>query len=69
MARASRSGTGTVLDPRGVESLVAAGATFLVAPNVDPAVCREADRLGVLHIPGALTPTEVRWRCSSVRRS
>jgi 2-dehydro-3-deoxyphosphogluconate aldolase/(4S)-4-hydroxy-2-oxoglutarate aldolase len=52
-------GTGTVLDPRDVEASVAAGATFLVAPNVDPAVCREADRVGVLHIPGALTPTEV----------
>jgi 2-dehydro-3-deoxyphosphogluconate aldolase/(4S)-4-hydroxy-2-oxoglutarate aldolase len=52
-------GTGTVLDPRDVEASVAAGATFLVAPNVAPAVCREADRVGVLHIPGALTPTEV----------
>jgi 2-dehydro-3-deoxyphosphogluconate aldolase/(4S)-4-hydroxy-2-oxoglutarate aldolase len=52
-------GTGTVLRPGDVETSVAAGATFLVAPNVDPAVCEEAGRVGVLHIPGALTPTEV----------
>lgn len=52
-------GTGTVLAPRDVERSLAAGATFLVAPNVDEAVCREAERAGVLHIPGALTPTEV----------
>ena len=52
-------GTGTVVHPREVEESVAAGATFLVAPNVDPAVCEEAARVGVLHIPGALTPTEV----------
>ena len=52
-------GTGTVLHPRDVEASVAAGATFLVAPNVDAAVCEEAGRAGVLHVPGALTPTEV----------
>ena len=52
-------GTGTVVHPRDVEASVAAGATFLVAPNVDAAVCAEAARVGVLHIPGALTPTEV----------
>lgn len=52
-------GTGTVVHPRDVAASVAAGATFLVAPNVDPAVLDEAGRAGVLHIPGALTPTEV----------
>ena len=52
-------GTGTVMQPRDVEASVAAGATFLVAPNVDTAVCGEADRVGVLHIPGAFSPTEV----------
>jgi 2-dehydro-3-deoxyphosphogluconate aldolase / (4S)-4-hydroxy-2-oxoglutarate aldolase len=52
-------GTGTVLEPAQVEQSLRAGAEFLIAPNVDERVCREAAQAGVLHVPGALTPTEV----------
>jgi 2-dehydro-3-deoxyphosphogluconate aldolase/(4S)-4-hydroxy-2-oxoglutarate aldolase len=52
-------GTGTVLTPAQVEQSVAVGAEFLIAPNVDPGVCAEAAQAGVLHIPGAFSPTEV----------
>ena len=52
-------GTGTVLTPAQVEQSLAAGAEFLIAPNVDERVCAEAAQAGVLHIPGAFSPTEV----------
>ena len=52
-------GTGTVLTPAQVEQSLAAGAEFLIAPNVDQRVCAEAAQAGVLHIPGAFSPTEV----------
>jgi 2-dehydro-3-deoxyphosphogluconate aldolase/(4S)-4-hydroxy-2-oxoglutarate aldolase len=52
-------GTGTVLTPAQVTQSIEAGAEFLIAPNVDAAVCDEAARAGVLHVPGAFSPTEV----------
>lgn len=52
-------GTGTVLRPAQVTQSIEAGAEFLIAPNVDAAVCDEAARAGVLHVPGAFSPTEV----------
>jgi 2-dehydro-3-deoxyphosphogluconate aldolase/(4S)-4-hydroxy-2-oxoglutarate aldolase len=51
-------GAGTVRTPVQAADAAAAGAQFLVAPNFSPAVVREADRLGLLHIPGVATPTE-----------
>lgn len=53
-------GAGTVPDAATASACLAAGARFLVAPWVDPALaapCREA---GALLMLGALSPTEVR---------
>lgn len=53
-------GAGTVPDADAARACLAAGARFVVAPWVDPALaapCREA---GALLMLGALTPTEVR---------
>jgi 2-dehydro-3-deoxyphosphogluconate aldolase/(4S)-4-hydroxy-2-oxoglutarate aldolase len=52
-------GAGTVLTPEQVQQVVAAGATFIVAPNTSPDVIRAARSHGVEPLPGALTPTEV----------
>jgi 2-dehydro-3-deoxyphosphogluconate aldolase / (4S)-4-hydroxy-2-oxoglutarate aldolase len=52
-------GAGTVVAPAQVEQSLAAGAEFLIAPNVDKRVCAEAAQAGVLHVPGAFSPTEV----------
>ena len=52
-------GTGTVTQPGQVGQSLEAGAEFLIAPNVDERVCTEAARAGVLHVPGAFSPTEV----------
>jgi 2-dehydro-3-deoxyphosphogluconate aldolase/(4S)-4-hydroxy-2-oxoglutarate aldolase len=52
-------GAGTVLTPEQAQEVVAAGARFLVTPDVRPAVAEAARRLGVPVALGALTPTEV----------
>ena len=51
-------GAGTVLTPRQVELAYSAGARYIISPNVDPEVIGETRRLGLISIPGALTPTE-----------
>jgi 2-dehydro-3-deoxyphosphogluconate aldolase/(4S)-4-hydroxy-2-oxoglutarate aldolase len=52
-------GAGTVLDTDQAEAAVAAGAQYLVAPGFDADVLAWASAAGVLHIPGAFSPTEV----------
>lgn len=51
-------GAGTVLTVQNVRDVAAAGGTFIISPNTDPEVIRETKRLGLLSIPGFLTPTE-----------
>ncbi len=52
-------GAGTVLDPETARAAILAGARFVVAPNLNPAVIQLCNRYGVLSMPGALTPTEI----------
>jgi 2-dehydro-3-deoxyphosphogluconate aldolase / (4S)-4-hydroxy-2-oxoglutarate aldolase len=52
-------GAGTVLTAEQAEEAVAAGAQFLISPGYDPETVAQARRVGVLHVPGVLTPTEV----------
>lgn len=51
-------GAGTVLRPDDVGEAKAAGATFLVMPNLDPAVMAAGRSAGLVLMPGVMTPTE-----------
>ncbi len=52
-------GAGTVLTEKQAEAAAQAGAEFLISPNTDPAIIRKTKALGLLSIPGAMTPTEI----------
>jgi 2-dehydro-3-deoxyphosphogluconate aldolase/(4S)-4-hydroxy-2-oxoglutarate aldolase len=52
-------GAGTVLDIETAQLCVNAGASFLTAPNFNPAIVQFAASHEVAVLPGALTPTEV----------
>ena len=52
-------GAGTVLRSDQAREAVAAGATFIVSPIIDPILMEEAAALDVVCIPGAFTPTEM----------
>ncbi|MFC4543209.1 bifunctional 4-hydroxy-2-oxoglutarate aldolase/2-dehydro-3-deoxy-phosphogluconate aldolase [Halosolutus amylolyticus] len=51
-------GAGTVLDEATAQSVIDAGAEFVLAPDVNPAVVTACNRHGVLSAPGVMTPTE-----------
>ena len=51
-------GAGTVLTPQQVREVHAAGGQLVVSPNCNPDVIDETVRLGMISLPGILTPTE-----------
>lgn len=51
-------GAGTVLTPDDVTEAAKAGATYMVSPNTNAAVIAQTKALGLLSVPGAMTPTE-----------
>lgn len=51
-------GAGTVLTASQVRDVAAAGGELIVAPNFDAAVIAESVRLGLVCLPGIMTPTE-----------
>jgi len=52
-------GAGTVLSPEGVAQVAAAGAKFVVAPNIQRDVVRATKDHGLVSVPGAFTATEI----------
>ena len=52
-------GSGTVTDARQCAATIDAGAVFVVSPSLHLDVIQQTKALGVVSIPGALTPTEV----------
>ncbi|MGI5151255.1 bifunctional 4-hydroxy-2-oxoglutarate aldolase/2-dehydro-3-deoxy-phosphogluconate aldolase [Plantactinospora sp. CA-294935] len=52
-------GAGTVLTPEQVHTVYEAGAVFTVAPGYDPEVAAECSRLGLAHLPGVATSSEI----------
>jgi 2-dehydro-3-deoxyphosphogluconate aldolase / (4S)-4-hydroxy-2-oxoglutarate aldolase len=52
-------GAGTVLSAEQAREALAAGARFLIAPNLSREVAHEAAGAGVLFCPGAYTATEI----------
>lgn len=51
-------GAGTVLTVAEVRDIYAAGGELVVSPNFNPAVVREAIRLGMVCLPGVMTASE-----------
>ena len=51
-------GAGTVLDAKQVREVHAAGGELIVSPNFNADVIAEAARLGMVCLPGVMTPTE-----------
>ncbi|RKP57266.1 bifunctional 4-hydroxy-2-oxoglutarate aldolase/2-dehydro-3-deoxy-phosphogluconate aldolase [Cohnella endophytica] len=54
-----RIGAGTVLDLGQAKEAVAAGAEYLIAPNLDEEVVHYAVESGIEVWPGTMTPTEI----------
>lgn len=52
-------GAGTVLTEAQVELTERAGGRFIISPDTNPAVIQRTKELGLVSIPGALTPTEI----------
>lgn len=52
-------GAGTVLTVENVEDAFEAGAEFMISPNSNKEVIRKTKELGLISIPGAVTPTEI----------
>lgn len=53
-------GAGTVMTPEQVEAASSSGASYIVSPNTNIKVIERTKELGLLSVPGAFTPTEVR---------
>ena len=52
-------GSGTTLTKKQVKLTKSAGGSFIISPDVNAAVIKKARKLGLVAIPGALTPTEI----------
>lgn len=52
-------GAGTVTTVEQLEDVAAAGVTFTVAPGLDDDVVRRSGELGLPHLPGVATPSEI----------
>lgn len=52
-------GAGTVLTPEDVQKAAQAGAEYMISPNSNEAVIKETKKLGLISIPGAMTPSEI----------
>lgn len=53
-------GAGTVTSVELAEMAYEAGAQFIVSPDTDPDVIRRTKELGMVSMPGALTPSEIK---------
>lgn len=52
-------GSGTVLTPEQVEMTANAGGYFIISPDTNPEVIKRTAELGLVSMPGALTPSEI----------
>ena len=60
-------GAGTVTDLKMLELAKAAGAKFIVSPDINEEVIKATVAAGMVSMPGAMTPTEIQtaWRCGA----
>lgn len=52
-------GAGTVLSVEQVDAAKDAGARYIISPNVNEQIIRRTKELGLVSIPGAMTPSEI----------
>ena len=52
-------GAGTVLTEKQVELTCKSGGKFIISPDVNELVIKKTKELGLISMPGALTPTEI----------
>jgi len=52
-------GAGTVLDATQLDLARTAGATFALAPGIDPSLLATADQQGIPFFPGIMTPSDI----------
>lgn len=52
-------GIGTIKTPAEAEAFIKAGADYIIAPVVNPAVARVTQEAGLMWVPGCMTPTEI----------
>ncbi|MDY3928460.1 MAG: bifunctional 4-hydroxy-2-oxoglutarate aldolase/2-dehydro-3-deoxy-phosphogluconate aldolase [Clostridia bacterium] len=52
-------GAGTVLDERQVELTKEAGGKFIISPDTNPDVIQKTKEIGMVSMPGALSPSEI----------
>ena len=52
-------GAGTVLTEKQVKLTAAAGGGFIISPDTNTSVIKKTRQLGLVSMPGALTPTEI----------
>lgn len=52
-------GAGTVLSEKQVELVEKSGGKFIISPDTNEAVIKKTRELGLVSMPGALTPTEI----------
>ena len=64
-------GAGTVVLPEQLEMAYQAGAQFIISPDSNEEIIRRTVKLGMVSIPGAMTPTEIlaayRWGADMVK--
>lgn len=64
-------GAGTVTSVKLVEMAAEAGAQYIISPDTSEAVIKKTRELGLVSMPGALTPTEImnahRWGADFVK--
>ena len=64
-------GAGTVTTPELVELAASAGAQYIISPDVNVDVIHRTRELGLVSLPGAMTPTEIvqaaQWGASVVK--
>ena len=52
-------GAGTIKTEEQADAFANADAAFLVSPVVEPSVALYCSKIGIMHIPGCMTPTEI----------
>ena len=52
-------GAGTVLTLENLQAAKASGATFAVAPGLNPQIIKQAQSIGLPFVPGVATPTDI----------